>query len=392
MKHKVFMTCLLVIIILTSCAPATSTALPSIIPPIRTTTIVSTNTSNLPSTQIAETQTAKLLESYQYSQSYSEDLTPLNRILGEEAIEKLWFTQSARWWSSQDQQTAQRILNLGMNPGLGVRELHAEGITGKDVTVAIIDQNLILDHPEFQGKVVKYHDMGTNQPADVGSMHGPSVTSLLVGNNIGTAPDAKVYYAAVPSWYLDAQYYADALDWIIVENKKLPKENKIRVVSVSAIPSGIDTEYINSDAWDAAYKRATEAGILVLDCTYEHGYTVPCTYDLHDPDNVGKCIPNWGGPTDSPHKRINIPMSHRSTAIERDNEPIFSYQYDGSGGISWTVPYLSGVLAMGWQINPKLTSSQLLDIVYASAYVTDSNMKVINPKAFIDVVRSTTNK
>jgi hypothetical protein len=41
-----------------------------------------------------------------------------------------------------------------MNPGLGVRELHEEGITGKGVTVAIIDQNMILDHPEFQGNQI----------------------------------------------------------------------------------------------------------------------------------------------------------------------------------------------------------------------------------------------
>ena len=202
----------------------------------------------------------------------------------------------------------------------------------------------------------------------------------------------RVYFAAVPSWFLDAQYYADALDWIIAENEKLSKENKIRVVSVSAIPSGIDTEYTkNSDAWDAAFKRATEAGILVLDCTYEQGFTVPCTQDLNDPDNVSKCIPNWGGPTDFPHPRVNIP-TRRTTAEERDSEPTFSYQYTGIGGISWTVPYLSGVLAMGWQINPELTGSELMDMVYASAYVADNNQKIINPKAFIEMVRLTVKK
>jgi serine protease AprX len=391
MKNKTFITRLLMAIIVTSCAsPFKTTITPPIVVSTQTSMPVSTNTNSLFLTQIAETQVAKLIEPYQYEQS--EDLTPLGHTLGESVIETLWFTQSARWWSTQDKQTAQNILQLGMNPGLGIRELHAEGITGKGVTVAIIDQNMILNHPEFRGKILKYYDMGTNQPANMGSMHGPAVTSLLVGENIGTAPDAKIYYVAVPSWLLDAQYYADALDWIVAENEKLPKENKIRVVSVSSIPSGIDTEYTkNNDAWDAAYKRATDAGILVLDCTYEHGYTVPCTYDLNDPDNVAKCIPNWGGPTDSPHKRINIP-TRRTTALERDESPIFSYQYTGIGGISWTVPYLSGVLAMGWQINPDLTNSQLLDMLYASAYVTNRNMKVIDPWAFIEIVGSTTNK
>jgi len=112
---------------------------------------------------------------------------------------------------------------------------------------------------------------------------------------------------------------------------------------------------------------------------------------MYDPDTVAKCIPQWNGPTDSPHKRIYVPMSHRSMAIEND-DPIFSYQYVGQGGISWTVPYLSGVLAMGWQVNPALTSSQLLEFVYASAYVTNDNHIIINPEAFIEMVRLTINK
>ncbi len=173
-----------------------------------------------------------------------------------------------------------------------------------------------------------------------------------------------------------------------MENEKLSQDQKIRVVSVSSIPSGMWSEYKNQEAWEAAYERAMKAGILVLDCTYEHGYTNPCTLDMYDPNNVTKCIPQWDGPINAPHKRIYVPMSHRSMAIEND-DLIFSYQYVGQGGVSWTVPYLSGVLAMGWQVNPTLTSSELLELVYASAYVTEENHAIINPQAFIELVRLT---
>jgi subtilisin family serine protease len=239
MKNKTLLLSLIAAIIVVSCTSpsATDTAAPSIIPPTPTRTAIPTNAYSALHTQIAETQTAKLIESYQASPA--QDLTRLNRTLGESVIETLWFTQSTKWWSTQDQRIAQNILKLGMNPGLGVRELQAEGITGKGVTVAIIDQPVVLDHPEFQGKIVKYYDTGTAEFADRGSMHGPAVTSLLVGENIGTAPDAKVYYVAAPSWLEDAQYYADALDWIVAENEKLPEGSKIRVVSVSTMPSGM---------------------------------------------------------------------------------------------------------------------------------------------------------
>lgn len=318
------------------------------------------------------------------------NLINLNRSLGESLIETLWFDESTKW-RREDESTARHILELGMNPGLGVRELHSQGITGKGVTVAIIDQPVVLEHPEFQGKIVKYYDVGTNLPPNTGSMHGPAVTSLLVGDSIGIAPDAEVYFVAAPSWLGDAMYYADALDWIIQENEKLPEQSRIRAVSVSTMPSGIWALLNeNQDAWDAAYQRATEAGILVLDCTYEQGITVPCTHDLDDPDNVAKCIPNWSGPTDSPHKRINIP-TRRTTATEigAEGKLVFSYQYTGEGGLSWTVPYLTGVLAMGWQVNPELTNSQILDLLYASAYEANNPAGIINPKAFIEAVKLT---
>jgi hypothetical protein len=40
------------------------------------------------------------------------------------------------------------LLELGKNPGLGVRSLHAEGITGAGVSIAIIDQPLLTSHVE----------------------------------------------------------------------------------------------------------------------------------------------------------------------------------------------------------------------------------------------------
>lgn len=278
-----------------------------------------------------------------------------------------------------------------MNPGLGIRELHAEGITGKGVNVAIIDQNMVLDHPEFQGRIVKYQDVGTNIPPGEGSMHAPAVTSLLVGNQIGTAPDARVYFAAAPSWTGDAKYQADALQWIIDENEKLPADGKIRVVSVSAAPSGQGSPFtLHNEAWDQAYQRATQAGILVLDCTVEHGITAPCYYDLDDPENAARCTPGWPGVEDYQPRpgRIHIPTSRRTTA-EEYSQGQFSYQYTGRGGLSWSVPYLAGVLALGWQINPELTNTQILDMLFASAYVTEDGMAVIDPRAFIEMVQRT---
>ena len=302
-------------------------------------------------------------------------------------IETLWFNNRTLW-PGLSGQVAQAVMEEGKNPGLGVRSLHEQGITGEGVYVAIIDQNLLQDHPEYRGKIAMYFDAGTGNPASTSSMHGPAVASLLVGENTGTAPGARLYYAAAPSWTGDAQYYADALEWIIAENEKLPEGQKIRLVSVSASPSGPGTLFTkNNAAWDLAYERAMAAGILVLDCTETHGITHPCYYDLDDPENVSKCIPGWlGNPLIPVPEHIYVPISLRTSAEEYD-PGIYSYQYTGVGGLSWGIPYLAGVLALGWQIRPDLDGSQMLDLLFDSAYVTEDGAQIIDPVAFIESVR-----
>lgn len=96
-----------------------------------------------------------------------------------------------------------------------VSELHAQGITGENVTVAIIDQPLLLDHPEYADKIEQYHTVGLTEKDRPSSMHGPAVTSLLAGNIIGTAPGVKLYYVAIKAWKRSApEMGTQALDWL----------------------------------------------------------------------------------------------------------------------------------------------------------------------------------
>lgn len=303
-------------------------------------------------------------------------------------IKTLTFNQDTIWPEASkmpEDVNPQKLMEAAMNPGLGIRDIHKSGITGKGVNVAIIDQPMYLDHPEFAGKVVAYKDIECKSES---SMHGPSVTSLLVGDKIGTAPDVKIYYAAVPTWLGDSQYFAKALDWIMEENKKLPKDNKIRVVSVSSAPSGEGSPYEkNREMWDKSFTRAEKEGILVLDCTKHHGIIGPCWYDIKDTENVSMCTPGYPGMKGfrNDANRIYVPSSCRATA-EEYNKGECKYAYWGRGGLSWAIPYCSGVLALGWQVRPELTSKDMVNILFKSAYIKDG-CKIINPKEFIKQVK-----
>jgi hypothetical protein len=333
---------------------------------------------------------AKPVESVnEYDDVRWKDLSKLDLSARRGLIKTLTFNQKTVWPEQAKMPRGNdpnKILTNALNPGLGVSKLHQQGITGKGINVAIIDQPTYLVHPEFAGKIVVYHDTGCE--TDESSMHGPLVASLLVGTNCGTAPDAQVYYAAAPSWKMDAAYYAKGLDWIIAQNKKLPQGQKIRVVSVSASPN--QSSWANRQMWDMACARAETDGIMVLDCTDDRhrGFVGRCWYSARTPESVAQCNP-WAPP--NREFRFNpdgigilVPSSPRTAAEDGD---VPGYQYAGRGGLSRAIPYCAGVLAMGWQVNPELSPEQMRELLFQSAYTKRNGAKIIDPKKFIRLVR-----
>ncbi len=341
--------------------------------------------------------TPKLLEPYKNLLYNNKSSMKIKKQVYEESeynkddIFTYTFNEETIFKGSED--LKEKIMENGKNPGLGIRSIHKQGITGKGVNVAIIDQNLLLNHPEFAGKITSYYDTGCGTDKEEGSMHAPAVTSILVGNNIGVAPDAKVYFAAVPSWFLDSSYYAKGLDWIIEENKKLPVDEKIRVVSVSAAPSGDASLFKkNLEMWDDAVLEAQKEGILVLDCRDDDktGIIYPAFYDPTNPKDISLCT---GGFPPSmiykiPSSKIGVPTSYRTVA-EEYTEGSPSYQYTGEGGLSWGIPYGAGVLALGWQINPDLDNDKIIQMLLDTCSVANDGSNIINPTEFIEAVKNT---
>jgi subtilisin family serine protease len=319
-----------------------------------------------------------------------KDLTNIENQLDSDMIRTLKYNEKTVWPLSYERY-ADEIMEMGKDPGLGIRSIHALGITGQNVNVAIIDQNLCADyHPEYTDNIVEYFDTGCNTSNTKGSNHGPSVVSLLVGKTLGVAPDAKVYYVAAPTWTGDAKFIADGLDWIVKKNSELPVDQKIRVVSVSAGPSGEGSPFTkNRELWDQAYQRAVDSNILVLDCTSHHRLNSACYYDIFNRNDITKCLPGWPDSDmlnpDSYKDVICTPSSLR-TAAEQYDKGDYSFSYSGKAGVSWSVPYLAGVIALGWQVNPDLSSEQITDYIFETAYIYNGYYRIINPVAFIEKI------
>lgn len=147
-------------------------------------------------------------------------------------------------WPSTDKMSSifdwSQILEMGKNPGLGIHQLHAQGVTGYGVGIAIIDQTLLVDHQEYVNKLLLYEEADDIQGAWLKTqMHGPAVASIAVGKTVGVAPQADLYYIATAMCSMgtyesvDFACLAKSVRRIVEINRMLPTDRKIRVLSIS---------------------------------------------------------------------------------------------------------------------------------------------------------------
>jgi subtilisin family serine protease len=272
-----------------------------------------------------------------------------------------------------------RRLAEGKGPGLGVTGLHSQGIDGRGIGIAIIDQPLLRDHEQYASRIVRYEAIDVEGvPVQ---MHGAPVCSIAVGSTCGVAPKASVYYYANPPWkWRDDKPWAELLEKIIESNKVLAGDQpKIRVVSISL---GAFSERPNFERWKAAVAKASDNGVLVVTCdpTFLRLGTLrrDPAKDPNDPSSYK------AGRYFAPGAALCVPAGNRTTASHYGKDV---YTYYIEGGMSWTVPYLAGLAALGFQVNPDIKPAEVVELWTTTATKTGVG-PVVNPAKFIEAVRS----
>lgn len=260
----------------------------------------------------------------------------------------------------------ERIMELGRDPGLGVRTLHERGITGRGVGVAIIDQVLLTEHEEYADRLRLYEEINVVPGTDP-QMHGPAVASIAVGKTVGVAPEADLYFIA--SWTFEPykkghprtfEYYAQAVRRILEVNEQLPDDRKIRVISISV---GWNPSQKGADEMSAAAQEAVEAGMLVVCSSVDdvHGPDFKLLglgrAPLDDPNAFESCKP-WHHAAPSFYRGapytdwLLTPSDSRTTASPNGEDEYVFYR---QGGLSWSIPYAAGVYALAAQVDPEIT-------------------------------------
>lgn len=256
-----------------------------------------------------------------------------------------------------------RIVEISKNPGLGLRALHAQGITGRGVGVAIIDNPLLTDHQEYADRLRLYEEDNVPSEAEA-HMHGPAVASIAVGKTVGVAPEADLYYIGRWPWDTEGakggrptttfKYEAEAIRRILRINEQLPTDRKIRVISISF---GWGFGQRGFEEVTAAAQEAKAAGLLVISSSVEltHGFKFHGLGRdlLSSADDFASYRPaRWGQDMYANHDHLLVPMDVRATASPTGKD---EYAFYGEGGWSWAIPYIAGAYALAAQVDPKIT-------------------------------------
>lgn len=238
-------------------------------------------------------------------------------------------------------------------------------------------------------------------------MHGTAVASLAVGETVGTAPGADLYFVAASINKFDddrisAIDYAETAKGIrhILEiNETLPQDRKIRVISMSR---AIRSDWADTTEVMNAIEEARQQDVFViysnLEDTYGFGFHGLGRNPLDDPDKLASFIPaviqieDFQGYFDESLDRLLVPMDSRSRADYTDPD---GYIFDRVGGRSWAMPYIAGIYALAVQIDPTLTGEGFWSLAVETSQSieveTDDGIivltPIIDPRALVEALR-----
>jgi len=270
-----------------------------------------------------------------------------------------------------------RVLEEGKNPGLGIRSLHKQGIDGNGVGIAIIDQPLVKNHKEYVNSIEHFEEIDVYGVPP--QMHGPAVASIALGKDCGVAPAAKLYYYAIPMWkWKNCQPYCDVINKILQSNEKLKPSERIRVVSIS---TGMFSHWKDFTRWKETLRKAEQQELLVVTCnTAAINYGTLTRIPGKDPEDPNSYRSGRYGAGAS----FLVPAGNRTTASHEGPEV---YTYWTEAGMSWATPYIAGLAALAYQVDPEIEPKKIAELLLQTAAQTHAG-PIVNPTVFIECVQN----
>lgn len=258
-----------------------------------------------------------------------------------------------------------------------IAPIHDAGITGKGVTIAVLDGGLYLDASTLQGASIEVPDFpGCRDPLDytpdqtAEMNHGTSVTALIVGNGTsatgegprGIAPDAHILYYGLLQGagpFKDSPYsceearFEDAVDDAIAHGAD--------IVTISGGYADLADEL--SAPARASIARALQNDVVVI-ASLPNSDSI-FTNETDEANGVISVasVDATAAPAQVP--RTDRVMADTNTDVTAPGIDVAGLGWDGTWGMStWSgnssaAPIVAGLMALGMQKWPDASIEQL---------------------------------
>jgi serine protease AprX len=322
-----------------------------------------------------------------------------------------------------------QLLDTASADAMGAAIPRAAGLTGKGVTVAVVDSGCDASHPDLADRVVhnvklyspEYanlppdssntivvaNETGPYQNTDIGGGHGTHVAGIIAadsstaadGSRLGVAPDADLvcfsvgevlFTTAVVTAY---DYMLDQPDmWSIdvVNNswgnsfRQYDPRDPVAVATKAVSDNGVVVVYAAGNSGDTETEMSLNPfsqypwvmSVAAGDLAHKRGdfSSNGLIFDNSQPVTIGA-----GGHTTfigdrigiyhpdvmAPGVAISSTCSTAGTAIPACPPP--DYKNASAGGTSMASPHVAGAVAVLLQANPNLTAEQIRQVLQSTA-------------------------
>ena len=270
----------------------------------------------------------------------------------------------------------------------GLKNLHNQGMTGKGVTVAVVDSG-IAPHPDLKDRIVTFRDFTSGRrtvkknPLDT-TGHGTHVAGIIAGHGseiTGIAPEADLIGLRINS----EKEAIKAIDWAIANKEKY----SIDILNLSL---GVDApKNPAEDEFRKAAERAVRAGLIVVAAAGNECHGGSCRSTISSPgispdvitvgalddrgtgkqsDDVVYATSSRGkengGKPDLIAEGVNVlaPLAPKSSFAHGLAK---SANYVALAGSSQAAPMVSGTIALMLEANPDLSQRDVKQILKRTA-------------------------
>jgi subtilisin len=250
-------------------------------------------------------------------------------------------------------------------------------LTGKDVRVAVLDTGIDLDHPDFQGRLVRKNmrSFVTGETVQDGNGHGTHVAGTLAGpsesaagRRYGVAPGVTLLVGKVLN--SEGEGFDDgiinAIQWAI--------EQKARIISMSlGSKRAVDEPY--SPLYERIAERALQAdpGTIIVAAAGNDSDRPAMTAPVGNPAACPSVLAVAACDQALAVARFSSAEMDGIGAVDLTGPGVNIYSaapgggYEAYAGTSMATPHIAGIAALWLEHTPKMTASELWDRLKISA-------------------------